>query len=173
MDCSLLGSSVHGILHPRIMEWIAISFSNGSSQPRDQTQVTHMAGRLFTDWVTREALPWLDIKFEDASYWNVPVLWQFSIQNWNWARGRKGFANQGKEQTELFQRLVVLAEPQLGRGFKRKRQWTLCPAELRQLKCHQENEYQSCSPLTLTLKSLLKLNSIELPVSSKRLKQMS
>ena len=38
MDCSLLGSSVHGILQARILEWIAIPFSRGSSQPRDQTQ---------------------------------------------------------------------------------------------------------------------------------------
>ena len=37
MDCSLPGSSVHGILQVRILEWVAISFSRGSSQPRDQT----------------------------------------------------------------------------------------------------------------------------------------
>ena len=35
MDCSLLGSSVHGILQARILEWVAISYSRGSSQPRD------------------------------------------------------------------------------------------------------------------------------------------
>ena len=38
MDCNLPGSSVHGILQARILEWVAISFSRGSSQPRDQTQ---------------------------------------------------------------------------------------------------------------------------------------
>ena len=37
MNCNLLGSSVHGILQARILEWVAISFSRGSSQPRDQT----------------------------------------------------------------------------------------------------------------------------------------
>ena len=37
MDCSLLGSSVHGILRARTLEWIAMPFSRGSSQPRDQT----------------------------------------------------------------------------------------------------------------------------------------
>ena len=37
MDCSLLGSSAHGISQARILEWVAISFSRGSSQPRDQT----------------------------------------------------------------------------------------------------------------------------------------
>ena len=55
MDCNPPGSSVHVILQARILEWVAISFSRGSSQPRDQTQVTHIAGRLFTDWATREA----------------------------------------------------------------------------------------------------------------------
>ena len=45
MDCSPPGSSVYGILQARVLEWVAISFSRGSSRPRDQT-----AGRLFTDW---------------------------------------------------------------------------------------------------------------------------
>ena len=39
MDCSLPGSSVHGILQVRMLEWVAISFSRGSSQPRDQTHI--------------------------------------------------------------------------------------------------------------------------------------
>ena len=46
MDCSPPGSSVQGILQARILEWVAISFSGGSSQPRDQTQVSHIAGGL-------------------------------------------------------------------------------------------------------------------------------
>ena len=45
--CSPSGSSVHGILQARILEWVAISFSRGSSQPRDRTQVSHIAGRRF------------------------------------------------------------------------------------------------------------------------------
>ena len=48
MDCSLPGSSVHGILQARILEWVAVPFSRGSSQPRDRTQVSHIAGRFFT-----------------------------------------------------------------------------------------------------------------------------
>ena len=43
MDCSLPSSSVHVILHARILEWVAISLSKGSFQPRDQTQVSHIA----------------------------------------------------------------------------------------------------------------------------------
>ena len=47
-DCSPPGSSVHGILQARILEWVAIPFSRGSSQPGDQTQVSHIAGGFFT-----------------------------------------------------------------------------------------------------------------------------
>ena len=49
MDCSPSGSSVHGILQARILEWIAIPFSKGSPQPRNQTQVFNTAGRFFTN----------------------------------------------------------------------------------------------------------------------------
>ena len=54
MDCSLPGSSVYGILQARILEWGAIHFARRSSQPRDWTQVSHIAGRFFTAWATRE-----------------------------------------------------------------------------------------------------------------------
>ena len=52
---SLPGSSVRGILQARILEWVAISFSRGSSKTRDRTLVSCTAGRFFTDWATREA----------------------------------------------------------------------------------------------------------------------
>ena len=55
MDCSLQGSSVHGIFQARVLEWVAISFSKGSSQPRDRTPVSRITGRRFTVWATREA----------------------------------------------------------------------------------------------------------------------
>ena len=47
---------VHGILQARILEWVAFPFSMGSLQHRDQTQVSYIAGRLFTNWAKREAL---------------------------------------------------------------------------------------------------------------------
>ena len=47
--------TVHEILQARILEWVAFPFSRGSSQPRDQTQVSHIAGGFFTSWATREA----------------------------------------------------------------------------------------------------------------------
>ena len=48
MDCSLPDFSVHGIFQARVLEWVAISFSRGSSRPRDRTQVSRIAGRCFT-----------------------------------------------------------------------------------------------------------------------------
>ena len=56
MDCRLPGSSIHGIFQARVLEWVAISFSRGSSQPRDQTQVSSTGDRCFTIWATQEAL---------------------------------------------------------------------------------------------------------------------
>ena len=46
--------SVHEILQARILECVAFPFFRGSSQPRDQTHVSHIAGRFFTNWTTRE-----------------------------------------------------------------------------------------------------------------------
>ena len=54
MDYSLPGSSVHGIFLAVVLEWIAISFSSGSSRPRDGTQVSCIVDRRFTVWSTRE-----------------------------------------------------------------------------------------------------------------------
>ena len=54
MDCSPPGSSVYGIFQARVLEWVAISFSRGSSQPRDWTWVSYIAGRCFNIWATRE-----------------------------------------------------------------------------------------------------------------------
>ena len=56
MDCSLPGSSVHGILQARILEWVTISFSKGSSWPRDRIRVSCIGGRRLNLWATREVL---------------------------------------------------------------------------------------------------------------------
>ena len=53
-DCSLPDFPVHGILQARILAWVAVPFSRGSSQPRDQTQVSCIEGRFFTIWATKE-----------------------------------------------------------------------------------------------------------------------
>ena len=53
-DCSPVGSSGHGIFQARILEWVSVPFSRGSSQPKDQSWVSCIAGRFFTIWDTRE-----------------------------------------------------------------------------------------------------------------------
>ena len=65
IDCSPPGSSVHGILKARILEWVAMPSSKGSSQPRGRTQVSCVAGGFFTIWATREA-------HEYWSGWPIP-----------------------------------------------------------------------------------------------------
>ena len=75
MDYSPPGSSVHGILQARIPEWVAMPFSRGSSQLRNQTWVLHTASRFFTIWATWEALC-LCIWF----VYNIRVMW---ILAWN------------------------------------------------------------------------------------------
>ena len=56
MDCSPLGSSVHGILQARIPGWVAIPFSRGSSWPRDWSRASHIVGSRFTLWATSTLL---------------------------------------------------------------------------------------------------------------------
>ena len=82
MDCSPPGSSVHGILKARILERVAISFSRGSSQPRDQTQVFRIAGRHFNLWATREAQ--LELKHIEKSYspWNSIFVIKKKSNKW-------------------------------------------------------------------------------------------
>ena len=53
--CDPMDCTVHGILQARILECVTFPFSRGSSQPRDQTHVSCIAGRFFTSWATREA----------------------------------------------------------------------------------------------------------------------
>ena len=73
MDCSLPGSSVHGILQVRILEWVAISFSRGFYRPRNRMQVSCIAGKRFTTWTTREAL-------KRKSYTLKTIWWGFPHQ---------------------------------------------------------------------------------------------
>ena len=60
MNCSLLGSSVHGIFQAGILEWVAMSFSRGFSQPRDGTYVSCLDRLILYHWVTWEAQKWED-----------------------------------------------------------------------------------------------------------------
>ena len=96
MNGNLPGSSVHGIFQARILEWAAISFSMGSSQPRYRTWVSCIADRRFTVWATREALTFqeswkksesvsLSVMSDSAIPWTVahqtPLPWDFPGKN--------------------------------------------------------------------------------------------
>ena len=70
--CDSMDYTVHGILQARILEWLAFPFSRGSSQPRDQTQVSHSVGGFFTSWVPREA------KSQGSPKWN----WKYDEISW-------------------------------------------------------------------------------------------
>ena len=70
MDYSLPDSSVHGIFQARVLEWVAISFSRGSSWPRDRTWVSRIAGRRFTISATREG---------NVNYWRRRILIDYLI----------------------------------------------------------------------------------------------
>ena len=75
MLCDPMAYIVHGILQARTLEWVAFLFSRGSSQPRDQTQVSHFADRFFSSWVTREtqAIMFRSVQFSHSvvseSFW--------------------------------------------------------------------------------------------------------
>ena len=69
--CDLMDYTAHGILQAGILEWVAIPFSRGSSQPRDRTQVSFIAGEFFTSWATREAHVTKLLPVESKEKWCV------------------------------------------------------------------------------------------------------
>ena len=76
MDCSPPASSVHGIFQGRILEWVTIPFSGGSSQPRDQTWVSCIAGSFFTVWAMREASSYFSFVFINFYYL---LIWLYQV----------------------------------------------------------------------------------------------
>ena len=77
MDRRLPGSSVHGILQARVLEWVAISFCRGSSQPRDRTRVSRIPGRRFNLWATREAIREMLIRRDVLSH--LQLRWHLQL----------------------------------------------------------------------------------------------
>ena len=73
MDCSPPISSVNGILQARILQWVAIPISRGSSWSRDQTCIFCIAGRFFTIWATREALLLSVVMPNSHSMWHLLI----------------------------------------------------------------------------------------------------
>ena len=90
VDCSLPGSSIQGILQARILEWVAISFSRGSSRPRDRTQVSGIGGKCFNFWATGEAFHVLAIV--NSAAMNVEVHISFWIKLFSGYMPRNGIA---------------------------------------------------------------------------------
>ena len=78
MDYSPLGSSVHGILQTRILEWVATPFSRGSPQPRARTWVSCIGGRFFTIWDIREA-PSLSADESINTPWYIHTMKWYSV----------------------------------------------------------------------------------------------
>ena len=83
MHCSPLGSSVRGILQARILEWIAISFPRGSSQPGKWTWVTCIAGRFFTIWATRDTLVSTSDTYKGWYQSDAIAFYSFWRSSWN------------------------------------------------------------------------------------------
>ena len=82
MDCSPPGSSVHGIFQARILEGVAISFSRGSSQPRDRTQVSGIVGRLYC--LSDQGIPWWMNELEIFSIESVSIFSTESVEECQW-----------------------------------------------------------------------------------------
>ena len=79
LDYSLSGSCAHRILQARILEWVAVPFSRRCSQPRYQTQVSHIAGGFFTIWTTKEAPEMLN---PEVVACKAPLTMEFSRQEY-------------------------------------------------------------------------------------------
>ena len=109
MDCSPPGSSVQGISQARILQWVAISFSRGSSQPRDRTHVSCIAGGFFTIWATREAKPrdgclfkGRDVKMQGDKERMVICTWRqrLKLRSWMWRNAKT--CTRGQEESGRF-----------------------------------------------------------------------
>ena len=77
MDCGPPGASVLGILQARILEWVAMPSSRGSSQSRGWTQVSDIAGRFFTTWATRETPEPLQKELKLVATWHIASVRKF------------------------------------------------------------------------------------------------
>ena len=113
MDWSLPGSLVHGILQARTLEWVAISFSKGSSWPRDWTLVSCIPGRFFIIWTTRAKSQlllryFLTLRYYDSDkFVDISIIiqrlkaggegenrgwhgWMASLTRWTWVWASSG-----------------------------------------------------------------------------------
>ena len=115
MGCSLPGSSVHGIFQATVLEWIAISFSRGSSQPRVRTRVSRTVDRRFTVWATREVL---ESVRHDLIVWRGASAFKFYVIH------KKSFLN------IYFKLTTVIFGKEVRQGGKVHMKKNLCIAQL-------------------------------------------
>ena len=108
MEYNPQASSVHRNLQARILEWVAFPFSRGSSQPRDQTHISHIAGRFFTVWGTRKAK-------------NYSRRWMYHIHNWTIKNDSKGSLLRNMEVNTNINRKKKLKELKV--IITRKKEW--------------------------------------------------
>ena len=119
IDCSLQGSSAHEILEARILEWVAIFFSRGSSWPRDWTLVSCITGRSFTIWATREAV-------STSYWWDFPAVLKEYIVVFRCVRlwdpmdySPKGSSVRGISQARILESVSI----SFSRGSSQPRDW--------------------------------------------------
>ena len=79
MDCSLPDLPVHEIFQARLLEWVAISFSRGSSQPRDRTCVSGIGKWSLYHWATWEVPPWVQVTYYTSYIWSKIALRSLKI----------------------------------------------------------------------------------------------
>ena len=134
IDYSLPGFSIHGILQARVLEWVAISFSRGSSRPRNQTQVSHIATDVLSSEPPRkpeyclscssicgselEIVGVLYIIFPRDLYrddgWSCLLGWDIkqNVRRWTWGMITSGYKQEQKEQAEICEKLLSWEDTQ-------------------------------------------------------------
>ena len=120
MDCGPPGSSVHGILQTRILEWVTIPFIRGSSWPRDQTQVSCTACRFFTIWASREAHLHIYSCIYIYQFGSVQSLSHVQLFATPWTVARQAPLFMGILQTKILEWITMLSS----RGSSKPRDQT-------------------------------------------------
>ena len=110
-----MGCTVQGTLQARILEWIAAHFSRGSSQPRDRTQVPHIAGRFFTNWAIRDFISYQKKIFKSHNKGHTfPGI-------------GGGVSLVAKSYPTLATSRTVACQPPLSMGFSKQEYWRGLP----------------------------------------------
>ena len=147
MDCSPPDFSVHGISQVRILEWVANSFSRGSSQPRDQTHISCIGRQVLYHWATREAPLWTAAAAKslqscltlcdpkDGSPSGSPVPGILQAKTLEWVAISFSNARKWKNKVKLLSRVQLLAtqwtaahQAPMSMGFSRQEYWSGVPS---------------------------------------------